>query len=126
MLDQSFHTRAQDVASRYEDRRIFTREHPDLAKAASAFMDELFPPKDEKGYGQPPAKTSAPEPEVPANWTRPVLLKTTITVEFKDFVKGKVKAVARCRTVEEAEEIAREYGPNHYVRISHIYKDASA
>ena len=78
------------------------------------------------GYGIPIAKTPAPEPEVPANWTRPILAKTIITVENKDFVKGKTRTVARCKTIEVAEELAREYGPNHYVRISHIYKDASA
>jgi hypothetical protein len=76
------------------------------------------------GYGMPIAKTPAPEPVVPANWKPPTLAKTTITVEFKQ--DGKVKTIARCKTIEEAEQLAREYGPNHYVRISHIYKDASA
>ncbi|MFM2007148.1 MAG: hypothetical protein RLZZ09_2803 [Pseudomonadota bacterium] len=55
-----------------------------------------------------------------------MLVKTAITVENKDFVKGKTRNIARCKTIEEAEQLAHEYGANHYVRISHIYQDASA
>jgi len=74
------------------------------------------------GYGIPTAKTPAPEPEVPANWTHPVLLKTTITVENKHFVKGKTRTVARCKTIEEAEQLALELGAGHYARMKHEYK----
>ena len=72
------------------------------------------------------SKKPTPEPKpIRDDWTPPELLKTEISVEYKSFKSPEAKTVARCATLQEAEQLALELGTGHYARQQHLYKETA-